>query len=120
MDDGTAGEMVASCNYWEAMSATTGKPDLEDVTEQSTSKRESGDETIAREQDKGDDSSDVGGGDGLSTAAGSTLATLGGVEWAAVHLESGNVKVEASASAAEASHVLIWSHGRTRPKLPCG
>lgn len=100
MDDGTAGEMVASCNYWEAMSATVGKPDLEGFAAQSGSKRESGGDSR---------------GGGLSTAAGSTLATLGGVEWAAVHLESGNVKVDSSASAAEASYFSVWRHRRTQP-----
>ena len=105
MDDGTAGEMVASCNYWEAMSATVGKPDLEGFAAQSGSKRESG----------GDSRGGGGRGDGLSTAAGSTLATLGGVEWAAVHLESGNVKVDSSASAAEASYFSVWRHRRTQP-----
>eukprot|EP00752_Nemacystus_decipiens_P004955 g4508.t1 len=104
MDDGTAGEMVASCNFWEAMSATTGKPALNDLIEQSGSKRGSDDEIITRKLRWGDNSSGGGGGgngNGARTAAGGTLETLGGVEWAAVHLESGNVKVEASARAAE-------------------
>ena len=120
MDDGTAGEMVASYNYWEAISASTRETDSVGLAEQSASKREKDDETIARKQGRGGDGSDGGcHGDGLSVAAGRTLATLGGMEWAAVHLDSGNVKVEASASAAEASSVWVRNHWHERArKLP--
>lgn len=100
LDDGTAGEMVASCNYWGAMRATTSKTNSEQFKKQSTSKLETG-----------------AGGDGIEKDACSTPATFGGVEWAAIHLESGNVKVEALASAAEVSYLLACSHERTQPNF---
>lgn len=114
MDDGTAGEMVASCNYWGAMSATTSKRHSRYLDEQSASP-ETGDEISGREQGKRGGSGDGGGGggDGHGMAVGSSPAILCAVDWAAIRLKSGNVKVEASASAAEASHSFCrrsWSN----------
>lgn len=109
MDDGTAGEMVASCNYWKAMSTTTSKRNSKDSDEQFASKQETGHEITGRKQDKRGDSDDGDGfgGDGFGMVAGSTPEAPCGVKWAAIQLESGNVKMEASASAVEASGFLI-------------
>lgn len=114
MDDGVAGEMVASCNYWEAMSTTTNEVNRGD-SKRSASERETGDgEVVGKEHVEPGDSGDGGGdGHGFGMEAGNTPAALGGVEWAVIHLESGNVKVEASATAAEASDWSVCSHERT-------
>ena len=99
MDDGTAGEMVASGNYWKAM------------TER--------DDVSGEKQDSGADSGD-GDGDGrggsTSRAGGRAASTLDEVEWASIHLETGNVKVEASATAAEARFAFFCAGGVGRPR----
>lgn len=118
VDDGTAGEMVASGNYWEAMSNSTSQRSSVDLFEQSASKRETGDEITGRKQGtRGDSDDGGGGGDGCGIAAGRTPAAPDRVEWAVIHLESGNVKLKASATAAEASYLLACSHDKTRSKF---
>lgn len=122
MDDGTAGEMVASCNYWKAMSTiTTNKSDSDGSSEPPTLNPETSGGTTSSSVEK-KDGGDGNGGDGdFSSGGGSggddggasfgTSSILGGVEWASNHLESGNMKVDTSVSAAEASFVL--SEGNT-------
>ncbi|CAM9134053.1 unnamed protein product [Ectocarpus sp. 12 AP-2014] len=102
MDDGTAGELVASCNYWRRMS-TISTDDSGRLDEAPTSHAETyfngNEEGSAGRHGVTDDELGV-------TAGAKKSSTLGGVEWASNHLESGNVKVEASASAAEIEAAL--------------
>lgn len=111
MDDGTAGEMVASCNYWKAMSKnTTNKKGLDGSIEPPSNPEMSCDNTSGEKENGGDNN----GGDGGESCGGARFGTssiLGGVEWASNHLESGNVKVDTSVSAAEAS--FDFSEGNT-------
>ena len=84
------------------MHATTSETRTEQFIQRSSSEREAGAD-----------------GDGAGKDAGSTPATFGGVGWAAIHLESGNVKVEASASAAEVSCFFFaaTSDDHRKPRL---
>lgn len=108
MDDGTAGELVASCNYWKSMSTIS--------TENSGRLNEapaSHAETNFNGNEEGGAGRNGVTGDELGVTAGARKSsTLGGVTWASNHLESGNVKVEASASAAEVSCASQAHRGR--------
>lgn len=97
MDDGTAGEVVASSKYWKAMSAST----LDGNSEGPSTPRAPVPEVISEEQEAGAQGHGGGGGGSSRRASGGTPSTLGGAEWVSIHLDSGNVKVEASATAAE-------------------
>ncbi len=102
MDDGTAGEMVASCRYWKAMSTSVPDGNSEDPSTPRTPNPEANNDDIAgQEQYAGAEDYGGGGGGSYRQAIGGTSPTLGEVEWASIHLDSGNVKVEASASEAQ-------------------
>lgn len=106
MDDGTAGEMVASRNYWKVMSTAANENNLNRPDESpSSNPNTSRDITSSEKEGPGDNNGGDGGGGGGGGMFG-TSSTLGGVEWTSNHLESGNVKLDASASAVEASFVL--------------
>lgn len=100
MDDGTAGELVASCNYWKRMSTISTDDYSGRLDETPTSHAE----TDFNGNEEGSAGRNGVTDDELGVTAGARKSsTLGGVEWASNHLESGNVKVESSASAAEVS-----------------
>lgn len=75
MDDGTAGDMVVSANYWKEMSKPPDSP-----SEQNQASKKSTE-------------------DGCLTAS----DVLGGVEWRWKMLDTGNIKVKVAANGAEAS-----------------
>ncbi|CAM9255225.1 unnamed protein product [Ectocarpus sp. 6 AP-2014] len=102
MDDGTAGELVASCNYWTRMS-TISTENSGRLDEAPTSHAE----TDFNGNEDGSAGRNGATDDKLGVTAGARKSsTLSGVEWASNHLESGNVKVETSASAAEIEAAL--------------
>lgn len=96
MDDGTAGDMVVSANYWKEVSKTpdTAPEPIHDTASAFT---------------------DDGGHHGKLTAS----DVLGGVEWRWKRLKTGNIKVKVAATGAEASS-QVATHPTTYPILEKG